>query len=183
MLLNVATLLREPVGAARHIEVVDERVEVPDEGYERVVNGDVRLLRTQRGILVRAHLELTTDLECSRCLRTFEAPLELDIDEMFAMLRDPITREPVEGIEADDFKVLDEQYLDLSDAVRQYEESTRPISPLCRPDCRGLCPTCGADLNDGDCACAPEVVSERWSALAGLAERLRTEESHGRSEA
>jgi uncharacterized protein len=183
MLINVATLLREPVGATRHLEVSDERVEVRDVGYARVVDGDVRLLRTSRGILVRARLETTVPLECSRCLRPFEAPLQLEIDELFAMLRDPVTREPIEGIEMDDFKVVDEQYLDLSDAVRQYDESSRPISPLCQPDCRGLCPTCGADLNDGQCACAPEAGSAPWSALAGLAEALRTEESHGRSEA
>jgi uncharacterized protein len=57
--------------------------------------------------------------------------------------------------------------------LRQYREVSRTIQPLCRPDCAGLCPTCGADLNQGPCQCGTAAVDERWSGLAGLAVSLK----------
>ncbi len=43
-----------------------------------------------------------------------------------------------------------------------------PLAPLCREDCAGLCPTCGIDLNEGACDCAPSTADPRWSALDAL---------------
>jgi uncharacterized protein len=184
VLFNVATLLGEPTGAARHFAVSGDTAEVPDSGYHRAVSGDVRMLRTSRGILVRARLRVSLPLQCAWCLTEFETDLSLDIDEVFAQRRDPLTGEPLDDLEPDDFRIIDEQYLDLSEAVRQYEEAVRPMSPLCKPDCRGLCPQCGRDLNYEACDCEPEAASGPWSALAGLAEQLQaTEGSRGRSEA
>lgn len=183
MLINVATLLREAPGAARVLDAAGELAEVPSEGYRRVLSGEVRLLRTVRGILVRANLTVEPEYECSRCLKTFTMPLDLVIEELFVFRRDPVTMAVVE-VEPDEFQLEDEQYLDLSEAIRQYEVSARPISPLCRADCAGLCPNCGSDLNELDgspCACTANDTEPAWSALTELASRLRTAEvSDGR---
>ncbi len=183
MLFNIATLLRETPGAARKLDVDGELAVVESEGYRRPVTGEVRLLRTSRGVLFRAKVRVEPEYECSRCLRTFTAPVTLDIDEMFAFERDPLTLARVE-LDPDEFRLGDDQYLDASEAVRQYEETARPIRTLCRPDCAGLCPRCGRDLNEGPCGCSVDSGEPAWSALAELAAQLRAPEvQDGRSEA
>ncbi len=175
MLFNIATLLREAPGAARQVHVENEPATVESEGYERLVTGDVRLLRTSRGILLRAQVRTQPEYECARCLRHFTTSVDLEIDELFAFTRDPVTLRPVE-VDEDTFRLVDEQYLDASEAVRQYEEAARPIRTLCRPDCAGLCPRCGTDLNDGPCTCPAEDIEPTWSALAELSARLAAPE-------
>jgi uncharacterized protein len=58
--------------------------------------------------------------------------------------------------------------LDLYEAVRQYRIAGAPMKALCHPDCRGLCPGCGAPLYKGDCQCQREVAGPRWAALRDL---------------
>ena len=71
------------------------------------------------------------------------------------------------------FVIDAQQVLDLSEAVRQYREIELPMQPLCGPDCAGLCPTCGRDLNMETCQCPQEPADSRWSALAGLERAVR----------
>lgn len=71
----------------------------------------------------------------------------------------------------DAFPIVGEQ-LDLAPAVRETVLLDAPSSPLCRPDCAGLCPRCGADLNQGPCGCADDLVDERWQALDALRDLL-----------
>ena len=66
--------------------------------------------------------------------------------------------------------------LDLTDAVREELILAAPEFPLCREDCCGLCPRCGADLNRGPCGCRPET-DPRWSALNGLGGRSNDDET------
>jgi uncharacterized protein len=186
LIINVATLLREPIGSSREYRVHSETAEVPEAAYSREISGRVHLLRTARGVLLRARLAVRPPLECARCLDLFEGEADLEIEEMFVFERDPITLKPVE-IAADEFRLVDDQYLDVSEAVRQYEETAVPISPICRDACAGLCPVCGKNRNRDVCDCvpAPEIVPA-WGNLAALADRLRseeTEESDGRSKA
>jgi uncharacterized protein len=58
--------------------------------------------------------------------------------------------------------------LDLGEAIRQHAITNRPMKPLCRPDCRGLCPTCGANRNQQPCECKEASADPRWSALRQL---------------
>lgn len=183
MQFNVATLLQEPVGSTRQDVLEGERVSVPDVGYVASVSGPVRLLRTQRGILVRANLAVTPRLECSRCLMEFELPLRLNIDEEFIPERDPVSGAAMEA-DPDEFRIDERHHLDLSEAVRQYEAAALPLQPICREQCLGLCPTCGQNLNEQDCGHAAPEASGPWAAgLASLAERLRAEEDRGSTEA
>jgi hypothetical protein len=63
----------------------------------------------------------------------------------------------------------------LTEAVRQYRVMAEPMQLLCKPDCLGLCPHCGYNLNQGPCGCPRQDVDERWSALTELAEKLSRE--------
>ncbi|MFA7250326.1 MAG: DUF177 domain-containing protein [Dehalococcoidia bacterium] len=183
MLINVSTLLQEPVGHARRYAVNHEPVAVPEARFAQEITGDLRLIRSERGVLVTAELELApVSVQCGRCLEMFETPVSVQFDEEFVLDHDPITGRRVEVL-PDDFRIDTRRHLDLSEAVRQYEESALPIRPLCRPDCRGLCPRCGHNLNTGPCACAPADSDDRWSALARLQERLGTEDGDGAPEA
>lgn len=179
---NVSTLLQEPVGSTRLAEVTNEAVQVPAAGYASAASGKVRLMRTQRGVLVHAELRLSPTLECGRCLTSFAAEVRLVIDEEFVPLRDPVTGEAVEA-DPDEFRIDGRNHLDLSEAVRQYEQAALPIQPVCRDDCAGLCPSCGQNLNERRCDCIEPEPEGAWAGLAALAERLRSEEHYGRTEA
>ncbi len=176
MHFNVATLAQEPIGHARRYHLERERVSVPDVDFEQEITGQVRLIRSERGILVSASLDLRpVALECARCLGTFETPMHIEFDEEYVIARDATTGERIQP-DGDDFLVDGAWHLDLSEAVRQYEESALPIQALCRPECRGLCPSCGQNLNEATCGCDTAAGSDRWSALASLAEQLRDQE-------
>jgi len=179
---NVATLLQEPVGSMRVGTLTDEPVRVADAGYERSISGRVRMIRTGRGVLVQARLQLAAPVACSRCLCDTTTPLTLAIDEEYIPLHDMQTGKRLDA-EVDEFRIDGLHHLDLSEAVRQYEQTALPIQPVCRPDCAGLCPVCGRDRNDGMCHIETENTPAQWSALAGLAERLRAEETDGGSQA
>jgi len=169
---NVATLLKEPVGATRSYDV-DDDVPVPENGAvtKEHVTGQADLLRTKDGVLVRARLRSHRRERCARCLRELDLELGLNIEEEFYPLIDVETGTHVEPADAPGaFRIDEHHILDLNDAVRQYATMTMPMQPLCRADCRGLCPRCGQDWNEGPCACQPEP-DERWAALGQLLEQ------------
>jgi len=170
MQFNVAQLLKETVGQIRHYEI-DEIAEVID-GTEGGCNieGDIELLRTDRGILVRGVLNTTVKCVCSRCLEIFEYPLRLEIAEEFFPRLDVITGLPLKVPEENSPFTLDEKHiLDLSEAVRQYALLSLPMKLVCRPDCAGLCPNCGANLNLRSCQCSAPTSDPRWVKLIELA--------------
>jgi uncharacterized protein len=175
MRYDVASLLREAVGSTRRY-AVDEQVIVRDEAPRERVVGSAILLRTKAGVLVTAQLRTQSHEQCSRCLREAECPLSLSIEEEFLQSVDVLTGAPLPL--PDDpvaFRIDTHHTLDLSEAVRQYWATALPMQPLCQPDCRGLCPRCGQDLNQGPCACPSEEYDARWAALANL--RSEQEES------
>ncbi len=75
----------------------------------------------------------------------------------------------------DAFLIDPHQILDLTEALRQYRVMAEPMQPLCQPDCLGLCPRCGYNLNQGPCGCPRQQVDVRWAALGELAEKLEQE--------
>jgi uncharacterized protein len=95
--------------------------------------------------------------ECRRCLE----PAAVTVDQPVRLL---FTED--QGIDDPAAVVIPPHaaQLDLTDVVREELILAAPEFPLCREDCRGLCPRCGADLNQGPCRCAPDA-DQRWSAL------------------
>jgi uncharacterized protein len=161
--INVSQLLKSSIGTIRTYDV-DDLVQIGDE--QPLVQGTVTLLRTNRGILVTGQLRASVRLTCSRCLSQFEHPVTLRLEEEFFPTIDILTGAAV-GVPDDDpgsFTVDENNVIDLSEAIRQYALMAVPMKPLCRKDCPGLCPTCGANLREGQCGCPPQV-DPRWSGL------------------
>lgn len=146
MRFDVSSLLQEGVGATRDYEL-DAVLSAGGREPERV-SGTVTLMATRIGVLVRAHLRLVEPETCSRCLKPLEETVSLDFEEEFQASVDPRTGATLPPPSDRDAFVIDAYHtLDLSEAVRQYREVSLEMQPLCRPDCKGLCPSCGKDLN------------------------------------
>jgi uncharacterized protein len=121
--------------------------------WRATIRGVLECDRSGDQISIRASLSTLVGLECSRCLADFPAPLA----GAFTVFSDRggKGRPPVEDeLERGDYmKFHDGRQLDLREEARESLLLEWPMAPLCRPDCRGLCPHCGADLNQGPCGC------------------------------
>jgi len=169
---DVATLLREPVGSTREYDVDDEMAVMGDEALCRVA-GHATFLRTEAGLLVTAHLRGSQPDACSRCLQDIDVPVTVDFEEEFFPTVDANTGFTLPPpADPDSFRIDAHQVLELDDAVRQTWAGAMPMQPLCRPECRGLCPRCGRDLNQGACSCKPEE-DPRWSVLQQLVQERK----------
>ncbi len=166
MQMNVSQLLREPVGSTRTYKV-EETTDVI--GSESRIQSEVRLTRTDRGILTVGTLHTEIELTCSRCLGLFSYPARLDIEEEYFPTADMYSGTPLTLPEEPGCFTIDEHHIiDLIEAIRQYELLAVPIKPLCGDNCAGLCPVCGHNLNQGLCDCPPQKTDPRWSKLSTL---------------
>ena len=119
-----------------------------------------------RRIHLRAQVTAGVRSRCHRCLGEFERAVEASFEVLVQR------GGPAAGGE-DDVIVVPESAVeyDLLPRVREALILEEPIQLVCRPDCRGLCPRCGQDLNRGDCGCAP-ADDRRWDALRALRDTL-----------
>ncbi len=167
---NVAGLLSDTVGADRQYEVADARIELPDElTLAQPIDGRVRLIHTNRGVLARANLRTALAMECVRCLRPTTVPLDLTIEDEFLPSLDLATGKPVVADdEPEAMRLTDHHELDLEPSVRDAISLAEPIAPLDRPDCPGLCPTCGLPLDEGTHDHPADDIDPRLEALRGF---------------
>jgi uncharacterized protein len=167
----VAELLGQP-GAYR-----DLNIRAPLEGVavdlSRLgtdpINAELRAQSVIEGILVTGRVEGTSDLRCARCLTDFNSPLELSVCELFATPGH-------EGVPDDAYLVAGTE-IDLEPMLRDVIALALPLHPLCRQDCRGMCPRCGTDLNAGGCSCTEDESDPRWAPLDALRARLEEHSS------
>jgi uncharacterized protein len=158
---NVGFLLKEAAGYSRLWEV-----ELPTTALEQDVSvewlrGQLEFTRTSEGIWVNGRLAAAAPAECARCLTTFSQPLELTLEELFYY---PPSNAPTRS----DYVVTEDSILDLVGPVREQIVLSTPMRPLCRPDCKGFCATCGAYLDEEECQCQKEEVDPRLAVLRGL---------------
>lgn len=113
----------------------------------------LKIIRSGLRLMVTGSVSYRARLECSMCACEYEC----DFDEPLAaefLSCDDLPAEPGRKTECEDRDGLHGNWLDLLPMVRDAIHLAVPIAPRCRPDCRGLCPICGADLNKGQCGCA-----------------------------
>ncbi|MEK6302488.1 MAG: DUF177 domain-containing protein [Acidobacteriota bacterium] len=128
---------------------------------------NLQVERAGREVQLAGNLCAAVSFDCDRCLK----PLSIPVEQMFDLTYVPAvgTEEETE-LGDDDLLVAfyTDQIIDVDDVVREQIELALPMSRLCSDDCRGLCPECGANLNEGECACARDDVDPRWAALSQL---------------
>jgi uncharacterized protein len=131
--------------------------------------GELRLTRTNRGLMVRGRLRTAIAQTCSRCLRDIEWPVEIQIDEEALPTIDVASGSPVPvDEEPDALRLTDHHELDLEDDVRDFIILAEPIAPLCREDCPGLCIVCGLELASGPHQHPDDDIDPRLEGLRGL---------------
>ena len=134
-LVNVAQLLKEPVGSSRSYDI-DEVIDEPAAGC---VKGKIMLVRSGQGILVLGKLTAELELICSRCLNAFLCPISFTIEEEFLSTVDVSSGLPLFlPQESDGFTIDSNHMLDLGKLICQYVLLNLPMKPLCRPDCAGI---------------------------------------------
>ncbi len=173
---NVAQLLKAATGTIRRVEVSElDPGLAADLGIVSPTTGSLRLMRTTGGILVTGTLSHRVEAVCSRCLETFVRDQVIALDEEFVPVIDVNTGVGLpEPDDADAFRLTPEHLLDLDEAIRQYAILESPLQPLCDEGCKGLCASCGANLNLGACDCQSSATPAPSGSLGALlAERLR----------
>jgi uncharacterized protein len=122
-------------------------------------------------VFVRGRLKATGEQTCGRCLEVFPARIDAPVD--VRLVPKPAGADNVE-LGADDLDVdfYENDELDVTRLVANEATLALPMKPLCREDCRGLCPVCGANRNVAPCTCDTRPPDPRLAALRDLAARL-----------
>lgn len=158
LLVNAAELLRR-AGTQKNVavEVPLADLDIVDdprfpEGAEVSVHLDLESLND--GIVVNGTVSVPWHGTCRRCLEPTGGVSVSEVDELYQrVLTDP-----------DAFEIVGDQ-LDMRAIAREVVLLDTPSTPLCTPDCAGLCPTCGVNLNDTTCGCSAPPADPRWAAL------------------
>jgi uncharacterized protein len=161
LLVNAAELLRRAgmqKSVALQVPLVDlEIVDDPRFAADAEVDVRLELESLNDGIMVDGTVSVPWHGTCRRCVEPAGGVSVSEVHELYQrVVTDP-----------DAFEIVGDQ-LDLRAIARELVLLDTPATPLCRPDCAGLCPTCGANLNDGPCGCTPPPADPRWAGLDQL---------------
>ncbi len=157
---NVGFIIHEEVGYNHDFPFELNKVTLGDDLELREFEGLVNVGKTPQGLVVQGNFTAFTTLNCVRCLTDFEHELNWSFTELYAFDK---------RSETDSGLLLPEDaHLDLATLLREYALLEVPISPKCKPDCKGLCPECGQNLNEKDCGHRPDQADSPFAVLKDL---------------
>jgi uncharacterized protein len=158
--INVGFIVHEEVGFSAQFPFEFDKVTLGGDLTLTDFSGAADIARTPQGLLVTGPFSARTTAECARCLKMFDQQLHWDMTELYAFKEKSMSESGL--------MVPEDAKIDLEPIIRDYALLEIPISPLCRPDCKGLCPVCGQDLNVRDCGHRPENDGSPFSSLKEL---------------
>lgn len=172
-------MMRVRVGKIKDIpgEIMRVKTEVSlsvmEDGKKEVVftqalRLELELTGTGSAIIVEGTVKTAVQLSCDRCLKPFSLPIEAPFSETYypAGLGQKIHRE--------EWVPFKDEVIDLMPEVMKTILIELPMKAVCQDDCRGICPSCGQNLNTGDCNCEHEKIDSRLGVLKDLAKRKET---------
>jgi uncharacterized protein len=157
--LNIGFLISATIGTSRDFDFDYEKMRLGEDLTVHNFIGTARFSRTPQGLLLQGEFKAETDLECVRCLDIFVQSLSWTVTDLYGFDRRNITESGL--------LVPENGQIDLEPLLREYALLEFPISPVCKPDCKGLCPVCGENLNKNDCGHHLEPDSQ-FAALKDL---------------
>ncbi len=171
--MSVAPLLKQPVGETADHHLAESPIDPRGENAGLLdaditaIDADIRATHTNPGALLEGDAHATVSQRCARCLRPVDSPVDAHFAEQYYAKLNVDTGAPM-PVAPRDAKTIGSDFLvDLTPLIREEVIIATPQAPLCRRDCRGLCPVCGIDLNDSPHEHQAEA-DQRWSALKGL---------------
>lgn len=170
MKIDLTEIARTPGAHATH-HFEESLARDPDVELVEAARGSFSVTNTGRLLVLRGAMSAAVRLQCARCLTPLVLNLEIPLGEEFS------TRPAAESVENRTIDVEEperaafhENILDLTELVRQNIIVHLPLQALCREDCAGICPRCGADLNQGPCRCPTEEPQGPLAQLKRLIE-------------
>jgi uncharacterized protein len=138
------------------------------------IKARLRAIRVGDIVEVEGTVETSVRLSCGRCLKEFEtvlrAPFTLTYTSALPDMADG-SEEPEIELRARDIGLIyfPDEEIDFREGIQEQVVLAFPLRPLCRESCKGLCPKCGADLNEGDCGCNQTSLNSKFAVLKNLA--------------
>ena len=166
MIVDLLSLTDEPLPF--EFKIASGDIDLETEGV-RIV-GDINVVgelsKSAAKTDVKGSINAPVEVDCTRCLTPISRELDIvfDVDFVDKELFPDNKETHLESADLDT-DVIEGNELDLSQVVREQILLNIPEQVLCRDDCRGICPTCGKDLNEGDCNCGEKEIDPRWAAL------------------
>lgn len=133
MKIKVSDIREEGLELSEEIDISDLEMETAEGKLSGPVRVNARFIRQGNDIMVDGNFSLELDLACDRCLVGFKRNMQQDFHF--------------------DYNLGKEELLDITDDLRQEIVLDFPLKMLCRENCKGLCPHCGMNLNEGECNC------------------------------
>lgn len=158
--INIGFIIHQTIGYSRDFPVEFPSIHIKPDLDLLNLTGTVRVTRTGQGLLVQTRLRSKISVECVRCLVDFEQPLAIDSTELYAFTSNSVTESGL--------YVPENGLLDLAPLIREEMYLAIPISPVCKPDCKGLCPVCGENLNETTCHHEDDAIDTRLNGLKEL---------------
>lgn len=158
--LNVGFIIHERVGYSREFPINNDLIELHPDLVLSDLDGIIKVTRTAEGLLVQVTMTAKTSNECVRCLDDFTQTLSIEFADLYNF--------PNQVSDASDLIVPEDGILDMTSSIREEMTVAKPIKPLCRPDCLGLCPVCGENRNTAMCDHHQESIDPRLEGLRAL---------------
>ncbi len=159
--LILSSITHAEVGAQESVDLAIDHALVDD--LELIqLQGSLQLTRVADGISIYGELDTQVRTECTRCLTPFLQPVTIELEDIINLPGAESTQERPVTVDQDG-------WADLTPLVREYTWLGLPGSPICSPDCKGICPRCGGNRNLGECTCGePVSIDPRWEVLRDL---------------
>jgi len=181
MLIEIEELEHHPIdfreefspGAIDLGEDVRQRTPLESEGRADLVEEHHGKHQVVRDIRLKGKLETSLEVACARCLDPVVLAVKRNFDLLYRPLGTDAGHEELSVTDAEaEIGYYQGEGLLLEDTLREQVLLAVPLKTVCREDCKGLCPHCGKNLNEGACSCADEVEDPRWAALKEIRGKL-----------
>ncbi len=143
-------------------------------------NGRATLIEEHHGhkgviedIRIQGDLATAVEIACARCLEPVTRPVTREFELLYRPQGSDAGREEISVTDAEaEIGYYRGEGIELTDILREQILLAVPMKVVCREECKGLCPRCGQNLNQGACHCSEPVADPRWDALKGLRDKL-----------
>ncbi|MCX6826767.1 MAG: DUF177 domain-containing protein [candidate division Zixibacteria bacterium] len=168
MNLDLREFATFPVEISLETEADSHEYEIDGISFREPMALKVSIQKIKDDYYCHGSVMVPVEKECSRCLNIFDSELSGDFS---FIIRTADAQPAVSDNEGEIFYVkFNEPIVELDEIIRQALILSLPLKPLCDQDCKGLCPSCGINLNEETCDCRHKEMDERWEGLKDLFE-------------